>query len=166
MHNAYWVAIGAAVLAPALTWLLVRKRTTLPILWALGGLAAHLLVGNVMNRVVMPAVSSMPTGVKRIPRRGEYQHGSLAEYQARVAWLRRNMLVSLGFGLVAAAGLGLVGRRMGRSQGADAAQPAPPQLVGQPCAACGERIALAPDALPCPRCGTPLHRKCLKNHTC
>lgn len=167
MGSLVWLAILTAVVAPAITWLILRSKATHPILWAAGGLAAHLVMGNLMNRVVLPAVSPMPTGVKRIPRDGEYMRGSLAEYRARLAWIRRNTAISMGFGLLSAAGLGLLGRLVGGDRRmARQIRTAPKQLVGQPCAVCQKRVVVAPDAQHCERCGAPLHRTCLRNHSC
>ncbi len=36
-----------------------------------------------------------------------------------------------------------------------------PQVVGFPCAKCGERIIFDRDAAPCAECGKPLHLACL-----
>ena len=36
-----------------------------------------------------------------------------------------------------------------------------PQVVGFPCAKCGETIVMDPEAAPCPQCGKPIHLACM-----
>jgi hypothetical protein len=36
-----------------------------------------------------------------------------------------------------------------------------PQVVGMPCAVCGEKIVLDSEAIPCPTCARPVHTECL-----
>ncbi|MFH2008323.1 MAG: hypothetical protein ABI333_17190 [bacterium] len=163
-------AVLAAVIAPAITFAFVWKKARRPELWAVAGLAAHLFVGNVANRWVLPALVPKPTGKKSLHLEpGEYMHGSLSEYRARVRWIRSLTNISMGCGLCAAALLGLAVRLSsgGRADGPSPDAPAaPPQLVGRRCAVCDERIVTAPQGVHCEGCGAPLHRECLTVHQC
>jgi hypothetical protein len=144
--------LGAGVCA-FLVVLMLRGRTRgSPVLWGAGAIVAFYAVGNLMNRVVFPAIF------------GD-QLQLLLEHQQPVWSIADQALAS--WAVAFAVTLGVAGLVRWRAGGETPAPPRrEPQLVGSICAVCGQRIVMEPDGTHCDRCRAPLHTGCAPSHTC
>jgi hypothetical protein len=148
------LGLAGAALSAVLVTLMLRGRTQAIFAWAGGAIVCFYAVGNLMNRVVFPAIF------------GD-QLELLLQHKQPVWSILEQTLASWAVAFVVTLALGAVVRwRTGRQLAAAARPTAPPQLVGGICAVCGERIVVEPDGTRCSRCRTPLHAGCAAEHTC
>jgi hypothetical protein len=150
------LGLAGAGASAAIVVLMLRGRTSgSPVLWGAGAIVAFYAVGNLMNRVVFPALF------------GD-QLQLLLEHQQPVWSIADQALAS--WAVAFAVTLGVAGivrwRAAGSTRGTSAAPPAPPQLVGSICIVCGNKIVMEPDGTRCDRCRAPLHTGCAPSHSC
>jgi uncharacterized paraquat-inducible protein A len=133
---------------------MLRGRTrTPPIMWGLGAVVCFYAVGNVMNRVVFPAIF------------GD-QLELLIQHRQPAMTILEQTLASWCVALVVTLGVATTLRAATTPKPLEPAPRAPAQLVGSSCIVCGARIVMAPEGTACPRCRAPLHERCATSHAC